>query len=259
MAGAHLDSVVDGPGINDNGTGSAVLLETALQLGGTPRVNNAVRFAWWSAEEFGLLGSEFYVTSLDFEQQLDIALYLNFDMVGSPNAARFIYDGDDSDAVGAGPGPFGSAQIEGAFADFLGATGVETEGTDFTGRSDYGEFINQGIPAGGLFTGAEGVKTEAQAEKWGGVAGMPYDSCYHQHCDNLGNLDRTVLDSNADAIAWVTATYGISTEDINGVPPNASAKAVAVAKASNAKARLAATVAALNLGPHDNDSHFVTQ
>jgi Zn-dependent M28 family amino/carboxypeptidase len=259
MAGAHLDSVVDGPGINDNGTGSAVLLETALQLGSMPRVNNKIRFAWWSAEEFGLLGSEFYVTSLDFERQLDIALYLNFDMVGSPNAARFVYDGDNSDAVGAGPGPFGSAQIEAAFVDFLGATGVETEGTDFTGRSDYGEFINQGIPAGGLFTGAEGVKTQAQADKWGGVAGMPYDPCYHQGCDNLGNLDRTVLDSNADAIAWVTATYGISTEDINGIPPNASAKTVAVAKASNAKARLAATVAALNSGPHDNDSHFVTQ
>ncbi|HEU5473282.1 MAG TPA: M28 family metallopeptidase [Actinophytocola sp.] len=259
MAGAHLDSVVDGPGINDNGSGSAALLETALQLGSRPRVNNAVRFAWWSAEEFGLIGSEFYVTSLDFEEQLNIALYLNFDMIGSPNAARFVYDGDNSDGVGAGPGPFGSAQIEGAFVDFLTATGVETEGTDFTGRSDYGEFINQGIPAGGLFTGAEGVKTEAQAEKWGGVAGLSYDPCYHQACDNLGNLDRVALDSNADAMAWVAATYAISTEDINGIPPDASARTVAMSKATNAKTRLAATIAALNAGPHDNDHHFITQ
>ena len=246
MAGAHLDSVTAGPGINDNGSGSATLLETALQLAsnGQPRVNNAVRFAWWSAEEFGLIGSTFYVDSLDFEEQLNIALYLNFDMIASPNAARFVYDGDDSDAVGAGPGPFGSAQIEAAFTDFLSATEVETEGTDFSGRSDYGEFIAQGIPAGGLFSGAEGVKTEAQADKWGGVAGMAYDACYHKRCDNLGNLDRTVLDSNADAIAFVLASYGISTEDINGIPPGAAASTLASSKKANANARFTATVKA---------------
>ena len=127
MAGAHLDSFTDGPGINNDGSGSATLLETALRLGGTPRVNNAVRFAWWSGTEFGLLGSNFYVNSLDFEEQLNIALYLNFDVIGSPNAGRFVFDGDGSDGANA-PGPFGSAQIERAFADFFTATEVETEG-----------------------------------------------------------------------------------------------------------------------------------
>jgi Zn-dependent M28 family amino/carboxypeptidase len=219
MAGAHLDSVVQGPGINDNGSGSAGLLETALQLGPSPKVSNAVRFAWWSAEELGLVGSTKYVQSLSFEQQVDIALYLNFDMIASPNAAYFVYDGDDSDAVGAGPGPYGSAQIEQAFVNFLGATGTPTQGTDFSGRSDYGEFIKVGIPSGGLFTGAEGIKTQAQADLWGGQAGVAYDKCYHQKCDNLGNLDRVALDRNSDAIAWVTASYAISTEDINGIPP----------------------------------------
>jgi Zn-dependent M28 family amino/carboxypeptidase len=220
MAGSHLDSVEVGPGINDNGSGSGALLETALQLGAKPKVGNAVRFAWWGAEELGLIGSTEYVRALTFEQQLDIALYLNFDMVASPNAAYFVYDGDNSDGVGAGAGPFGSAQIEKAFVDYLKAgRGVETEGTDFSGRSDYGEFIAVGIPAGGLFTGAEGIKTPAQAAKWGGTAGVAYDKCYHQACDNLGNLDRVALDRNADAIAWVIASYGISTEDINGVPP----------------------------------------
>ncbi|MGW6930318.1 M28 family metallopeptidase [Lentzea sp. NPDC054927] len=219
MAGSHLDSVEVGPGINDNGTGSASLLETALQLGSRPKVDNAIRFAWWGAEERGLIGSEYYVRSLTFEQQLDIALYLNFDMVGSPNAAYFIYDGDNSDNVGAGAGPYGSAQIEKAFADYFVAKGVPTEGTDFSGRSDYGEFIAQGIPAGGLFTGAEGVKTAAQAAKWGGTAGVAYDPCYHSKCDNLGNIDRTALGRNAGAIAFVTAAYGVSTEDVNGVPP----------------------------------------
>ncbi|TWP51580.1 M28 family peptidase [Lentzea tibetensis] len=219
MAGAHLDSVETGPGINDNGSGSAGLLETALQLGSKPKVNNAVRFAWWGAEELGLIGSTEYVRALTFEQQLDIALYLNFDMIGSPNAGYFVYDGDNSDNVGAGPGPFGSAQIEKAFVDYFTATGQPTEGTDFSGRSDYGEFIAQGIPAGGLFTGAEGIKTDAQAAKWGGTAGVAYDKCYHSKCDNLGNLDRVALGKNGDALAFVTATYAISTEDINGVPP----------------------------------------
>ncbi len=221
MAGSHLDSVEAGPGINDNGSGSAALLETALQLGSRPKVDNAIRFAWWGAEERGLIGSTEYVRSLTFEQQLDIALYLNFDMIASPNAAYFIYDGDDSDAVGSPAGPYGSAQIEKAFADYFVAKGIPTEGTDFTGRSDYGEFIAQGIPAGGLFTGAEGVKTEAQAAKWGGTAGVAYDHCYHSKCDNLGNIDRTALGRNAGAIAFVTAAYGVSTEDVNGVPPRA--------------------------------------
>ncbi|MGH3913394.1 MAG: M28 family metallopeptidase [Pseudonocardiaceae bacterium] len=219
MAGAHLDSVEEGPGINDNGSGSAALLETALQLGGNPPAPNAVRFAWWGAEELGLLGSEAYVAGQSPEQQLDIALYLNFDMVGSPNAAYFAYDGDDSDAEGAGPGPEGSAQIEAAFIDYLtGQLNVPLEGTDFDGRSDYGPFIEVGIPSGGLFTGAEGIKTPEQAAKWGGTADLAYDPCYHQACDTVGNIDRTALERNADAIAWVTALYGMSTEGVNGVP-----------------------------------------
>jgi len=219
MAGAHLDSVPEGPGINDNGTGSATLLETALELGSRPKVENAVRFAFWSAEEYGLVGSTYYVDSLSFEQQLDIALYLNFDMIGSPNAAYFAYDGDDSDGVGAGPGPYGSAEIERVLTGYLNARGISTEGTDFDGRSDYGEFIAAGIPAGGLFTGAEGVKTPEQAAKWGGRAGVVYDPCYHQACDTLGNVDRTALDRNADAVAYTLGTFASSTESVNGVKP----------------------------------------
>ena len=218
MAGAHLDSVPAGPGINDNGSGSSALLETALQLGGAPRVSNAVRFAWWGAEELGLLGSEAYIAGLSFEEQLDIALYLNFDMIASPNFGHFVYDGDNSDGVGAGPGPFGSAQIERLFVGFLGSINTPTEGTDFTGRSDYGPFIAVGIPAGGLFTGAEGIKTAAQAAKWGGTAGVAYDRCYHQACDTLANPNAGAFDRNADAMAFAVGTYGYSTEDVNGVP-----------------------------------------
>ena len=219
MLGAHLDSVQAGPGINDNGSGAAALLEIADKLGNSLKVNNAVRFGWWGAEELGLIGSKFYVNSLTFEQQLDISMYLNFDMIGSPNAAYFVYDGDDSDRVGAGAGPYGSAQIEQTFTDFFAnELDVPTEGTDFSGRSDYGGFIAVGIPAGGLFTGAEGIKTAAQVPLWGGTAGVAYDKCYHAACDNLGNVDRVALDRNLDAAAWATGVYGYSTEDVNGVP-----------------------------------------
>ncbi|MDV6012390.1 M28 family metallopeptidase [Haloechinothrix sp. LS1_15] len=217
MAGAHLDSVLEGPGINDNGSGSAALLQAAVEMGPEPEVNNAVRFAWWGAEEVGLVGSTHYVQELDFEEQLDIAMYLNFDMIGSPNGGYFVYDGDGEE-FGV-PGPHGSAAIEGAFVERLGEQGVETEPSELSMRSDYAEFMNQGIPIGGLFTGAEGVKTEEQAAKWGGTAGQAYDPCYHQACDHLGNLDRQMLLDNAKAAAYVIGSYGLSTEDVNGVGP----------------------------------------
>jgi Zn-dependent M28 family amino/carboxypeptidase len=244
MLGSHLDSVTEGPGINDNGSGSATLLESALQLGGSPKVNNAVRFGFWSAEEYGLVGSTYYVNSLPFEQQLDISLYLNFDMLASPNAAYFAYDGDDSDGVGSGAGPYGSAQIEKTFTDYFSSRSIPSEGTDFSGRSDYGRFIAAGIPAGGLFTGAEGIKTADQAAKWGGQAGVAYDACYHQACDNLGNVDRVALDRNADAVAWALGIYATSTEDVNGVPGGQTAKAKEQRAAERAGQRsLSASVA----------------
>jgi Zn-dependent M28 family amino/carboxypeptidase len=157
------------------------------------------------------------VRSLSFEQQLDIAMYLNFDMIASPNAGYFAYDGDDSDGVGAGPGPHGSGQIEQDFADAMAEQGIEIEGTDFNGRSDYGEFINVGIPAGGLFTGAEKIKTEAQAAKWGGEAGAAYDPNYHTERDDLNNVDLVALERNAKALADVIDGYSQSTEGVNGM------------------------------------------
>jgi aminopeptidase Y len=215
MAGAHLDSVPAGPGINDNGSGSAALLEVAENLGKV-RPQNTVRLAWWAAEESNLVGSTYYVNSLEDEELEKIALYLNFDMVGSPNYVFFIYDGDDSDHVGAGPGPAGSAQIEKTFEQFFVGRGLPFKGTDFSGRSDYGPFIANGIPSGGLFTGAEGIKTAAEAALFGGTAGQAYDPCYHQACDTYANNNAVALDTNSDAIAHAVISYAMSTELING-------------------------------------------
>jgi Zn-dependent M28 family amino/carboxypeptidase len=177
---------------------------------------NKVRFAWWGAEESGLVGSTYYVTSLSVAEQAKIALYLNFDMIASPNFVYFIYDGDNSDG-GATPGPAGSAQIEKLFETYYGARQLPFKGTAFDGRSDYGPFIAAGIPAGGLFTGAEGIKTAEEAALWGGTAGQPYDPCYHLACDTIDNLNADAYDVNIDAVAYATLQYAMNTSAVNGV------------------------------------------
>ena len=218
MAGAHLDSVQRGPGINDNGSGSAALIEVAEQMAKVqPR--NMVRFAWWGAEEAGLVGSIAYVNGLSQAERDRITLYLNFDMIGSPNHVFFIYDGDNSDGVGAPAGPAGSAEIEKTFEAFFNMRGIPFKGTDFSGRSDYGPFIAAGvnIPSGGLFTGAEGIKTAAEAALWGGTAGQQYDPCYHLVCDTYANNNDYALDVNSDAVAFSILQYAMNTSDINAV------------------------------------------
>lgn len=215
MAGAHLDSVLAGPGIDDNGSGSAALLEVAENLSGT-ELPNSVRFAWWGAEELGLLGSQHYVRGLAPPERNRIALYLNLDMVGSPNPARFVYDGDQSafPAPDGVPVPAGSDRLEYVFEDFYEQRGVCYEGTQFSGRSDYQAFVEAGIPSGGLFTGAEGIKQPYQADAYGGEAGVAFDPNYHRAGDDLGNVDRAVLDLNADALAYAVLTLAHGGEPV---------------------------------------------
>ena len=213
MVGAHLDSVSAGPGINDNGSGSAAILEVALQMQKV-KPRNKVRFAWWGAEEAGLIGSDFYVFSLSEEEVARIALYLNFDMVGSPNFVRFVYDGDGSEFGLAGPP--GSEAIEALFEDFYASRGLAFEPTEIDFRSDYAAFFDVGIPFGGLFTGAEGIKTAAQVVIYGGTAGEQYDPCYHLACDTAANVSLEVLDLNSDAIAYSVLQYAMNTQAING-------------------------------------------
>ena len=214
MVGAHLDSVDTGPGINDNGSGVAAILETAQQMA---KVNprNKVRFALWGAEEAGLVGSDHYVLGLSDEQRAKIALYLNFDMIGSPNYVRFVYDGDGSGFGLAGPP--GSAPIERYFTRFYANRGLASEQTEINFRSDYAAFFDSGIPFGGLFTGAEGIKTPEQAATFGGTAGVAYDPCYHQACDTYANNSNEVLDVNSDAVAAATLTYAMNTSSVNNV------------------------------------------
>ncbi|PAZ17558.1 peptidase M28 [Streptomyces sp. SA15] len=189
MAGSHLDSVSSGAGINDNGSGSAAVLETALAVArANLQPTKHLRFAWWGAEELGLVGSRYYVNSLSSANRSRIAGYLNFDMIGSPNPGYFVYDDDPA--------------IEKTFKDYFTGLGVATEiETEGDGRSDHAPFKSAGVPVGGLFTGASRAKSAAQAAKWGGTAGQAFDRCYHSSCDTTTNINDTALDRNSDAIA----------------------------------------------------------
>ncbi|MGW4083900.1 M28 family metallopeptidase [Streptomyces sp. NPDC004822] len=189
MAGSHLDGVTAGPGINDNGSGSAAVLETALAVSRAGyRPTRHLRFAWWGAEELGLVGSRHYISNLSSANRAKIKGYLNFDMIGSPNAGYFVYDDDPA--------------IEKTFKDYFAGLGVPTEiETEGDGRSDHAPFKSAGVPVGGLFTGAGRTKTAAQAAKWGGTSGQSFDRCYHASCDTTSNINDTALDRNSDALA----------------------------------------------------------
>ncbi|MGY1577552.1 M28 family metallopeptidase [Streptomyces sp. MN13] len=239
MAGAHLDSVSSGPGINDNGSGSAAVLETALAVSRAQlQPTKHLRFAWWGAEELGLVGSKYYVNSLAIGDRSRIAGYINLDMVGSPNPGYFVYDDDPA--------------IEKVFKDWYAGIGVPTEiETEGDGRSDHASFKNAGIPVGGLFTGASRTKTAAQATKWGGTAGQAFDRCYHSSCDTTTNINDTALDRNSDALAHAVWTLGTTTSTPPGstyenttdvaVPDNGAAVTSTVSvtdRAGNAPATL---------------------
>lgn len=222
MVGAHLDSVPEGPGINDNGSGVAAVLEIARQLGSEPDIANAVRFGFWGAEEVGLVGSKRYIASLSTEELKDIALYLNFDMLGSPNPGYFTYDGDQSSSLGLDQRPprvpEGSAGIERTLVDYLKSAGKVAQDTDFDGRSDYEGFTQAGIPAGGLFSGAEEDKSPQQAELWGGTANVPFDPNYHKDTDTLDRVDQAALDINGGGAAWAVGFYATGLDGRNGIP-----------------------------------------
>lgn len=219
MAGAHLDSVIEGPGINDNGSGSAALLETALMMANS-NPENTLRFGWWAAEEQGLVGSADYVAGLSQAERDRIALYMNYDMIGSPNYIFMVYDADESTfpAPEGVPIPPGSAAIEDVYESYYTAIGEPYDDTEFSGRSDYEAFILAGIPSSGLFTGAEEIKTEEQEAIWGGTAGEQFDPCYHEACDTFANNSDHALEVNSDLVAFAMLTFSYSTESVNGVP-----------------------------------------
>jgi Zn-dependent M28 family amino/carboxypeptidase len=221
VVGGHLDSVYEGPGINDDGSGVSTMLETAEQitaLGIQP--TNKVRFIFFSGEEQGLLGSDYYVSQLSKKQIQDISVMLDFDMLASPNYARFIYDGNGDEHGFAGPN--GSGTIERVFKEFWDSQGLAYETIPFDGRSDYDAFTTAGVPAGGIFAGAEDVKQPYQVALYGGTAGEAFDRCYHQLCDDLTNINDQGLAEHSDAAVHAILTFAMTSSSVNGTGQGSS-------------------------------------
>jgi Zn-dependent M28 family amino/carboxypeptidase len=242
IVGSHLDSVTEGPGINDNGSGSAFNLELALQMAKNKiRTENRVRFAFWGAEESGLVGATRYVAAISDEEFAKIAANLNFDMLASPNHGKFVYDGDFSNTAPPATAPNvnpGAAYIEAVFLKYFKSVGIAPDPTAFDGRSDYKPFQDNGIAAGGLFSGAEVAKSAAQAAKWGGMAGVAFDPNYHQAGDDIDNLDLRGWEQMADAGAHTLATLA-EDDDLRDTLAGGAAAANKSAKAKSKQARKA--------------------
>jgi Zn-dependent M28 family amino/carboxypeptidase len=200
MLGAHLDSVMDGPGINDNGSGVATLLEVARWLAGRDVVPT-VRFAFWAGEEEGEYGSRDFVGALTHDERQAIEAYLNFDMVASPNFVRFVYADRPSDPAAAEM----SRRIHRSFTGYFDAHGLAVEPIDLQGASDHAPFAEEGIPVGGLYSGSLETKEPEQVDAYGGQAGQPLDACFHQACDDIGNVNDEVLRQFAGALVSVVA------------------------------------------------------
>ncbi|WP_314195784.1 M20/M25/M40 family metallo-hydrolase [uncultured Arthrobacter sp.] len=209
VVGGHLDSVRRGPGINDNGSGVAAIIETARWMAETGvQPKQRVRFAFWGAEEVDLLGSQHYVDTLSEQEISQTMLNLNVDIVASPNGGRFVHDGDGSSFGNAGPR--GSGEIERQFYNYFTNNSLAAEATEFDGESDYEPFLRAGIPTGGLFSGDDDRKKSGQVAEFGGIEGEDYDPCYHSSCDNKENVNLALLKDMAGALAYVTLAFAMT-------------------------------------------------
>jgi hypothetical protein len=193
VLGAHLDSVQAGAGINDDGSGTTLILEIARALESFG-VKNKVRLCWWGAEELGLIGSKYYTQHLNATEANNILAYLNFDMVSRGYFGVFDGDGSSFNLSGAA----GSAAIEKLFVDDFTKKGINVTAARFTGGSDYQSFMNIGKPVGGLHTGT----------------GVEQDPCYHQACDTIDNPNPSTLTINAKAAAHVVSILATKGHEI---------------------------------------------
>ncbi|CAO3631309.1 unnamed protein product [Cunninghamella blakesleeana] len=213
--GGHSDSVEEGPGINDDGSGTSAILELALNINQN-NIKNAIRFCWWTGEELGLLGSTAYVNSLTKEELKKIALYLNIDMIASPNYVNYIYDGDQSNSPKSDPPAKGTADIEKVFEDYFKSKKQNYQPLDLAimARSDAGPFYTAGVPFGGLSSGFEYIKTEEEVKLYGGKAGVAHDACYHKACDTIQNINTEVFELQARGYSYALSIYSKSTSSL---------------------------------------------
>jgi hypothetical protein len=217
IVGAHLDSVAAGPGVIDDGSGSSTILEVFLQLyktGLNKKLKNKLRFVWFSAEEAGLIGSKVYNSYLNSNpaEKEKVVLYVNQDMLGSSNGIPIVRDGNTArNATLKEP----CMKITQSYAEYFDSD--DTRGTIYhsnyaTGQIHTGEdqnsFVSNGIPGGGVANGAGSKKTVEEQRRFGGLANVPYDPCYHQPCDDLDNINKDLLRVLSKSCAFVVEKFG---------------------------------------------------
>ncbi|GAA3727741.1 aminopeptidase PaaP [Plantactinospora mayteni] len=207
MLGTHLDTPAGSPGLNSSGSGSAVLLELAVRLADL-RPPHAVRFAWWSSHAGYASGATHYAYTLPPAEVDRIAAYLNADSLASPNHVSGVLDGSGHRPELAGRHGRGgaavadSARIERLLRGYLSRNGHGAVEVALSGRFDSHPFAVFGVPVGGLFGGAEGIKTRREQRMFGGRAGAPYDPCHGRACDVVAHLDPEPLTLHAEALAY---------------------------------------------------------
>ncbi len=208
--------------------GLAIALARLFQTSTYAKYKYRIRFCWWGAEEIGLLGSDDHVTKAKAstvigERLADYLINLNYDMLGSPNYIFGIYDGRTANAATPPLALPGSNKITALFRDWFVQQNLPWDYTDFSGRSDYGPFLAEGIVAGGLFTGADETKTQEQRDRYdqilgqglGGIAGAIQDPCYHQACDSIQNINVFAYEKMVQAAAYVLE-YLARQDNLNG-------------------------------------------
>eukprot|EP01105_Mastigella_eilhardi_P023368 TRINITY_DN5879_c0_g1_i1.p1 TRINITY_DN5879_c0_g1~~TRINITY_DN5879_c0_g1_i1.p1 ORF type:complete len:364 (+),score=93.51 TRINITY_DN5879_c0_g1_i1:652-1743(+) len=213
VVGAHIDSRDGVAGINDNGSGTAALLEIAVQLLKSSvydEIKNHVVFGWWTAEEGGLHGSRYFVQQRA-TYNFDIAATVNLDMLASPNYAHAIFTGSSA------PGTSdllktGCTRIEQLFTEYCNLTSTPYVLSKYANSSDYGPFVDVNIPANGIEGGAGGLKNVNQRAMFGGLANTAYDPCYHTTCDTLDNINYDALAFESKATDYVVKQLSIQTE-----------------------------------------------
>jgi aminopeptidase S len=199
----------------------ATTLSRLLQTSDYTAYKYRVRFCWWGAEELGLIGSNFHVeeakkSTVVGERITDYLLNINLDMLGSPNFIFGIYDAKTAPGTTPASAIPGSTHLTTLFQDWFDSNQLPWDYTRFDGRSDYGPFLASGIACGGLFSGADGVKTVEQRNRYnamlgsglGGTSGIRQDICYHRACDGTSNINQFAIDKMVQASAYAIESLG---------------------------------------------------
>lgn len=214
IIGAHTDSVTTGPGINDNASGTAVLLDFIQQLAKSKKQpNDSLRVIFWDSEEYGLAGSSAYVKSLTAKQLKQIKSYLNLDMVGTKNPDTLVFDANKSslkelEALFIKNGakkevyePMLQPQreipthpydlvLEKELITFYKKKGIKIkQDLGVVKVSDADAFLGK-VPVAVIIMFHEQLK--------GNV--LEFAPCYHRHCDTIDKVDPASLKIASDAL-----------------------------------------------------------